>query len=52
MTQDITTVRTKPTADMPLGMYRVVDKNGIYWGDFKVCMNWCGERFVMEWNYP
>jgi hypothetical protein len=43
------TVTKKPTADMPLGIYRVVDANGIYWGTFRVCENWCRERFVMEW---
>lgn len=44
-------VETKPTADMPHGVYEVIDRNGIYWGTYKVTTNWCGEKFVMEWFY-
>ena len=43
-------VSKKPTADMALGLYRVV-RGGLYWGTFRVTMNWCGDRFVMEWYY-
>lgn len=49
-TEKITIVTKKPTADMPLGLYKVVNENGIYWGMWRVSKNWCGEVFVMSWE--
>jgi hypothetical protein len=44
----ITTVTSKPTKDMPEGLYKVVDVNGIYWGSYKVATTWTNERCVIE----
>ncbi len=44
-------VTAKPTPEMPEGIYDVVDANGIYWGTYAVCVNWCRERFVMDWMW-
>ncbi len=46
--QSIETVRTVPTPDMEIGVYRVVNIDGIYIGHFRVCQNWIGTRFVMR----
>ena len=46
-----TKVTAKPTADMPEGLYKVVDSKGIFWGYFRVSKTWYGAKFVQEWNY-
>jgi hypothetical protein len=30
-------------------IYTVIDENGIYWGEYKVCKNWCREIYLMEY---
>lgn len=43
----VAVLQTIPTADMPLGVYKVICSRGLFWGHYKVCRNWCGDRFVM-----
>jgi hypothetical protein len=45
-----TIVPEKPTPDMPIGTYKVVDADGLYWGHYFIGINWANQRYVAEAN--
>jgi hypothetical protein len=47
---DITREKLPEIVDVADGtVVEIVDADGIFWGRFKACRNWCGERFWMDW---
>jgi hypothetical protein len=51
MTTTTQTVKSKPKIeDVANGtVVKIIDANGLYWGHFEACENWCGERFWLKW---
>ena len=45
-TCDIQTVSVKPTASMPLGVYKVI-ADGLFWGHYEIVRTWTGEKAVI-----
>jgi hypothetical protein len=43
----IKTITEKPTLALADGVYKVVDKNGIYWGTYKIVTTWTGARAIL-----
>ena len=45
----ITTVTSKPTTASPIGIYKVIDEQGLYWGHWSVARTWTGEISITQY---